>query len=143
MRALNERIAVGGSPISDGALDTLAAQHAGAVEAAQAREGGALSHFEILTALAFKHFEQAGVDAAVIETGLGGARDATNVLPAASLAAAVVTAVGNDHAAALGGSLEAIAAAKAGILHAGRPAVLGRQPEAAAAAVLRQRGAWG
>jgi len=83
------------------------------------------------------------VDAAVIEVGLGGVRDATNVLPPSSLAAAVVTAVGHDHAAALGGSIESIAAAKAGILQPGRPAVLGRQPEAAAEAVLLRRGAQG
>jgi folylpolyglutamate synthase/dihydropteroate synthase len=80
------------------------------------------------------------VDAVVVEVGLGGARDATNVLPAASLAAAVVTAVGHDHAAALGGGIEAITAAKAGIMQAGRPVVLARQPEAAAAAVLLRRG---
>lgn len=80
------------------------------------------------------------VDAAVVEVGLGGTRDATNVLPAAGLAAAVITAVGRDHAAALGGTIEAIAAAKAGIMQAGRPVVLGRQPEAAAEAVLLRRG---
>ncbi len=68
------------------------------------------------------------VDAAVVEVGLGGTRDATNVLPAAGLAAAVITAVGRDHAAALGGTIEAIAAAKAGIMQPGRPVVLGRQP---------------
>lgn len=76
----------------------------------------------------------------MIEVGLGGVRDATNVLPPASLAAAVITAVGHDHAAALGGSIKAIAAAKAGIMQAGRPVVLGRQPEAAAQAVLLRRG---
>lgn len=80
------------------------------------------------------------VDAAVVEVGLGGTRDATNVLPAAGLAAAVITAVGRDHAAALGGTIEAIAAAKAGIMQPGRPVVLGRQPEAAAETVLLRRG---
>ena len=80
------------------------------------------------------------VDAAVVEVGLGGVRDATNVLPAASLATAVIAAVGHDHAAALGGSIESIAAAKAGIMQAGRPVVLARQPDAAAEAVLLQRG---
>lgn len=79
----------------------------------------------------------------MIEVGLGGVRDATNVLQPSILAAAVVTAVGHDHAAALGGTIEQIAAAKAGIMQAGRPAVLGRQPEAAAKAVLLARGELG
>ncbi|KAL4858271.1 Dihydrofolate synthetase [Chlorella vulgaris] len=139
IQSFNERIAVGGSPISAAALDALVAAHGDTVEAAHSREAGALSHFEIVTALAFKHFQEQQVDAAVIEVGLGGARDATNVLPSASLAAAVITAVGQDHAAALGGSVQAIAAAKAGIMQAGRPVVVARQPEPAAEAVLLQR----
>ncbi|PSC74504.1 dihydrofolate synthetase [Micractinium conductrix] len=140
IRSLHERLAVGGAPIAPAELDALVARHAGAVEAAAQRDGGgALSHFEILTALAYKLFQEQQVDAAVIEVGLGGVRDATNVLPPASLAAAVITAVGHDHAAALGGSIKAIAAAKAGIMQAGRPVVLGRQPEAAAQAVLLRR----
>ncbi len=59
----------------------------------------------------------------MIEVGLGGVRDATNVLQPSSLAAAVVTAVGHDHAAALGGTIERIAAAKAGIMQASRRAL--------------------
>jgi hypothetical protein len=58
IQSFHERIAVGGSPIPPQQLDALAAAHAPAVEAAQAREGGALSHFEIVTALAFKHFQE-------------------------------------------------------------------------------------
>ncbi|KAL4522790.1 hypothetical protein Ndes2437A_g07544 [Nannochloris sp. 'desiccata'] len=72
------------------------------------------------------------------KTGLGGARDATNVLPAETVAAAVISAVGHDHAGALGGSIETIAAAKAGIMKQNRPVVLGRQPETAAGQVLVQ-----
>ena len=73
VRSLSERVAVGGVPISDADFDGLAAPHAGAVEAAQAREGGALSHFEILTALAFKHFQEQQV---VIAGRRGGAAHA-------------------------------------------------------------------
>ena len=138
--SLTERIAVGGMPISAAALDALVARHAAEAEAAQAEEGGALSHFEVLTALALAHFRAEGVEVAVVEAGLGGARDATNVFPAAGQLASVVTAVGGDHAAALGGTLESIAAAKAGVMRARRPAVIGRQPEAAAQAVLLQQG---
>ena len=114
------------------------ARHGTVVGAAHA--ASPLTHFEILTALAYKHFAEEAVDVAVIETGLGGARDATNVLPAEGLRAAVLTAVGTDHAAALGGEIEHIAAAKAGIMKEGRPVVLARQPEPAAEAVLLHQG---
>lgn len=134
--SLHERVAVDGSPISDAALDALIAKHGPIVEGVQASEGGALSHFEILTALAFKHFADSSVDVAVIETGLGGGRDATNVLPQEHLAAAVITAIGHDHADALGGSILSIAAAKAGIMKSGRSVVVSRQPESVAAEVL-------
>ena len=77
---------------------------------------------------------------AVVEVGLGGVRDATNVFSPQSLAAAVITAVGVDHAAALGGAIEQIAAAKAGIMKQGRPVVLARQPEATTQQVLLGRG---
>jgi hypothetical protein len=100
--SLHERICIDDAPIPSEALDALVARHAPAVEAAQREAGGALSHFEVLTALAFKHFQEEAVEVAVIEAGLGGARDATNVLPAEGLRVAVVTAVGMDHADALG-----------------------------------------
>ena len=81
-----------------------------------------LSFFEITTGLAFKWFADAGVDAAVIETGLGGRLDSTNVLtPELSL----VTTIGLDHCALLGDTLEAIAGEKAGIFKPGVPALVG------------------
>eukprot|EP00887_Chlorella_sp_A99_P008060 scaffold12.g8060.t1 len=138
--AFNERLAIDGAPIPDAALDDLVARHAPAVEAAQRTEDGALSHFEVATALAFAHFAERAVDVAVVEVGLGGVRDATNVLPPGGLLAAVLTAVGSDHAAALGGGIEQIAAAKAGIMKAGRPAVVARQPEPEAERVLLRKG---
>jgi len=58
IRSFHERMAVGGAPIPGAELDALVARHAGAIEAAAEREGGALSHFEIVTALAFKHFQE-------------------------------------------------------------------------------------
>lgn len=90
-----------------------------------ALENGRLSHFEILTATAFKLFAQENVDVAVIEAGLGGARDATNIISSTGLAAAVITTIGEEHLAALGGSLESIAMAKSGIIKQGCPLVLG------------------
>lgn len=95
------------------------------------------TYFETVAAMAWLLFREEGVEVAVLETGLGGRLDATNiVLPEA----AVVTPVDYDHEALLGKSLEAIAVEKAGILKPGVPAVFARQrPEAAA--VLERRAA--
>ena len=81
-----------------------------------------LSFFEITTGLAFKWFADAGVDAAVIETGLGGRLDSTNVI---TPELALVTTIGLDHCALLGNTLEAIATEKAGIFKPGVPALVG------------------
>ena len=81
-----------------------------------------LSFFEITTGLAFKWFADEGVDVAVIETGLGGRLDSTNVItPELSL----VTTIGLDHCAQLGNTLAAIAGEKAGIFKPGVPALVG------------------
>lgn len=81
-----------------------------------------LSFFEITTGLAFQWFADEGVDAAVIEVGLGGRLDSTNVLvPELS----VVTTIGLDHCALLGNTLEAVAGEKAGIFKPGVPALVG------------------
>src|SRR6185503_598027 len=78
--------------------------------------------FEATTALAFEHFARAKVDVALIETGLGGRLDSTNVVDPV---AAGVTNIGWDHMEYLGHTLAAIAAEKAGIFKSGRPAVIG------------------
>ncbi len=80
------------------------------------------SFFEITTALAFKYFADAGVDVAVIEVGLGGRLDCTNIItPCLS----IVTNISLDHTALLGNSVEAIAHEKAGIFKPGVPALVG------------------
>ncbi|NOZ76844.1 MAG: bifunctional folylpolyglutamate synthase/dihydrofolate synthase [Euryarchaeota archaeon] len=76
------------------------------------------TYFEVITALAFDHFSEAGVDYAVIEVGLGGAMDATNVIVPE---AAVITNISRDHTTMLGSSLEGIAREKAGIIKPGVP----------------------
>ena len=81
-----------------------------------------------MTAFAFTAFARANVECAVVEVGVGGAVDATNVVPAAHTAASVLTALGDDHLEALGGSRGAVAAAKAGITRARRPVFVGAQP---------------
>ena len=95
------------------------------------KEHGPLTHFEVLTALSLSYFQNTfggGVDVAVVEVGLGGSRDATNVFGARRLAVAAVTALDMEHLSALGGdSIECIARAKAGIFRAGRPAIIGPQ----------------
>ena len=80
--------------------------------------------FEITTALALDHFARAEVDVAVVEVGLGGRLDATNIV---TPRAAVVTSIALDHTEWLGGSIEEIAGEKAGIFKAGRPAIIGER----------------
>ncbi len=101
-----------------------------------------LTYFEQATLLAFVTFAEARLDATVLEVGMGGRLDATNVV--ASTVAAV-TGVALDHEEMLGADVAAIAREKAGIFRAGRPAVIGASGDAAATAVLvaeaRARGA--
>ena len=82
-----------------------------------------LSFFEITTGLAFKWFADEGVDVAVIETGLGGRLDSTNILERPDLT--IITSIGLDHCQLLGNTLEEIAAEKAGIFKTGVPALIG------------------
>ena len=86
------------------------------LESARLAERGALTRFEALTALAFSRFARASVDAAVVEVGVGGELDATNVFSPDTLAAAIITPIGKDHWDALGGSLGAVVAAKCGVV---------------------------
>lgn len=86
------------------------------------------SFFEFMTAMAFQRFAEARCDIALIETGLGGRLDATNVLtPHLS----IITSIGLDHTEILGDTLEKIAAEKAGIIKPGVPVIIGKLPPAA------------
>ena len=116
LHSLRERIQVDGRPISEAAVcDWLDAQ-AGLF----AREP-ATTTFEALTALAFDHFAREAVDIAVVEVGLGGRLDSTNLVEPAVCA---ITPIGMDHAEVLGPTLSVIARDKAGILKPGVPAVI-------------------
>jgi len=86
-----------------------------------------LSFFETTTALALLYFQQERVDIAVLEAGMGGARDATNVTPNNRYLLGIVTAVGMEHLEALGGSLESIVKSKVGIARPGKPLVVSPQ----------------
>lgn len=121
-----ERIQIDGELISEQAwCDAFEKVHA-AAEALLASESidAHPSFFETVTAMAFLAFADAKVDVVVLETGLGGRLDATNlVIPEV----AVITPIDFDHEAFLGSSIESIAAEKAGILKQGRPAVFAEQ----------------
>ncbi|XP_050386695.1 dihydrofolate synthetase [Argentina anserina] len=127
IRTIRERITLGrsGEPVSAKALNCIFQESKKNVDCAIEVENGYISHFEVLTALAFTLFAKEKVDIAVIEAGLGGARDATNVIPSSGLATSIITTIGEEHLAALGGSLESIAMAKSGIMKHGCPVVLG------------------
>ncbi|XP_057433876.1 dihydrofolate synthetase [Lotus japonicus] len=127
IQTIRERILLGrsGDPVSAKLLNGLFHRIKQDLDQAIKKENGCISHFEVFTAMAFILFAEENVDIAVIEAGLGGARDATNIISSSGLAAAVITTVGEEHLAALGGSLETIAMAKAGIIKQGCPLVLG------------------
>lgn len=110
-----ERISVDGKPISK---DEFARRLARTLKADPKKR---LTYFELLTSVAFQHFAGKKCDVAVLETGLGGRLDATNVVT--SPLAAIVTSIDFDHQAYLGDTLSAIAAQKVGIFKTGCPAV--------------------
>ena len=94
--------------------------------------------FEITTAMAFQYFAKQNVDVAVVEVGLGGRLDSTNVCqPVVS----VITSISLDHTQLLGDSIEEIAAEKAGIIKPGIPVICGVSPDHAAFPVIAQRAA--
>jgi dihydrofolate synthase / folylpolyglutamate synthase len=121
-----ERLQIDGVMIGEAELAALVAEVQPWVAAVAADPAlGQPTVFEVVTLLAFLRFARGGVDWAVVEVGLGGRFDATNVLePALS----VITNISLDHTDRLGSTLEAIAFEKAGILRAGRPALTGAAP---------------
>ena len=127
-----ERIRVNGAPV-DGALFERAGNRV--YEAVCAMPGFAPTSFELGTAVATLAFAQRKVDVAVIETGIGGRLDPTNViLPEVS----VIANIGMDHMEQLGETIEAIAFEKAGIIKPGRPVALYPQKNPAAAQVIER-----
>ncbi len=128
----NERIRLAGRIVDD---DTLAA----ALDEAERRNDGApITVFELLTAAAFLLFSRIPAELVVLEVGLGGRYDATNVIPAP--AAAAITSISFDHRDFLGDTLAAIAGEKAGVMKQGGTAVTGLQ-DPAVRAVLRAEAA--
>jgi dihydrofolate synthase/folylpolyglutamate synthase len=130
---LRERIRLDGRLVSRELLARTLTHCRPAYEAIRAAPGERrLTYFEALTHLAFQIFADRRVDLAVIEVGMGGRLDATNIVaPLVS----VITSVSLDHTAQLGGTLTEIAGEKAGICKPGVPAVIGGQPEEVLAAI--------
>ena len=123
IRSLEERIQVDGEPISQDELATVVARVADASQKLTEP-----TFFEAVTASAFTFFAECDVDTAVLEVGMGGRWDATNIAPAS---VSVITPIGFDHERFLGDSIAAIAAEKAAIIKEGRPVVIGELvPEA-------------
>ena len=139
LQLVTERIAIDGAPISvERYVESYAdvAPYVDLVDASSAKEGGLpLSKFEILTAMAFSAFGDAPVEAAVIEVGLGGTWDSTNV---ADAGVAVITPIGIDHTDFLGDTLTEIAGNKAGIIKPDSVAVIGPQEQEAMNVILRR-----
>ncbi len=132
----NDRIRIDGAEITDAELDTLADIAAPAAE--KLAELG-FSQFEITQAMGLMHFERQGCDVVVLETGLGGALDSTNVIPPPL--ASVITSLSLDHTAILGDTIAEIAAQKAGIIKPSSPVVLSYGNPAEAVDVVRERAA--
>ena len=129
--SFRERIRVGGQPIAES--DVIG--DAEAVRSAAEKSGVDLTFFEIATMMALLEFRRREVDLAVVEVGLGGRLDATNVVRPA---AAVITSIGLEHRELLGDTIEAIAAEKAGIIKPGTTIVTGQLPPEALAVVAEK-----
>ncbi len=130
-----ERITLAGEPLTEEQFAAVFDELAPYVGLVDARSPIPMTFFEVLTAMAFAAFADAPVDVAVLEVGLGGLWDATNVVQAGT---AVVLPVGLDHVPLLGSTLAEIATEKAGIIWPGATVVMAAQPPEAAEVLLRR-----
>lgn len=123
-----DQIAINGESISEARLETLMADYRSLLEGEHASALQGTTEFEIITAIAYDYFASEQVDVAIMEVGMGGLLDSTNVCQPILTG---ITTIGLDHVALLGDSLEAIAEQKAGIIKQGVPLVTGHiVPEA-------------
>jgi len=139
LQTVTERISIDNEPISpEGYVETFndIAPSIRMVDEQSRDDGGpAMSKFEVLTAMGFAAFADARVDVAVVEVGLGGTWDSTNVIDGQ---VAVITPIATDHVDYLGSAIVGIAQAKAGIIKADSTVVLAEQPPEITEAVLRR-----
>jgi len=135
LSSIRERIVVDGEPVPAEQFVAGYQELAPYVAMVDGQQPVPLSFFEVLTGMAFAIFADVPVDVAIVEVGLGGTWDSTNV---ADGAVAVVTPVSLDHTRWLGETVEQIAGEKAGIIKPGAVGVLAQQPVAAAEVLLRR-----
>ena len=131
----NERIRLAGSLVSDAALEAIL------VEVERVNAGAPITVFEVLVAASFLLFSRVPADLCVLEVGLGGRGDATNVI--ARPAACAITSISLDHRELLGDTLALIAAEKAGIMKPGVPVVTGHQDPGVLAVLTQMASAIG
>lgn len=125
-----DQISINGESISEARLEALMADYQSLLEGEAVANLQGTTEFEIITALAYDYFASEQVDVAIMEVGMGGLFDSTNVCQPILTG---ITTIGLDHVALLGDTLEAIAEQKAGIIKQGMPLVTGRiAPEALA-----------
>ncbi len=142
LHTIRERIKIDGKPITEDNFADLVLEMRPHIEATNQGEYGELSTFEILTGLAILYFQKSESDLQVLETGLGGRLDATNVIPKPD--ACIITSISLDHTAVLGDTIAEIATEKAGIIKSGVTVISAPQvPEAATviAQVCSKKGA--
>ena len=133
--SFGERMSINGHPIPDEKLIMYVEQLKPLVEAMDKKEKLAgITEFEIITALAFRYFADEKVDVALIEVGLGGLLDSTNVIQPVATA---ITTIGMDHMDILGDTIEKIAAQKAGIIKPHTPLVTGKIANEALAVIAQ------
>jgi dihydrofolate synthase / folylpolyglutamate synthase len=137
LETVRERIGIDGEMISEDRFVATYQEVAPVAELLDADRDESLTFFDMTTAMAFAAFADAPVDAAVVEVGLGGAEDSTNVLHSG---VCVITPIGLDHTEWLGDTISDIAHAKAGIIHKGATVVAAAQEEDAARAILQRCG---
>lgn len=135
LETMRERICIDGGPVSEATFVAAYEDVRPFVEMVDASQPTPMSFFEVLTGMAYAAFADAPVDVAVVEVGMGGSWDATNV---ADGAVAVVTPVATDHTQFLGSTVEEIAAEKAGIIKGGATAVLAEQEMPVAELLMRR-----
>ena len=135
LETVRERIAIEGQSIDEDRFVAVYDEVAPVAELVDRDSGEALTYFDLTTALAFAAFADAPVDVAVVEVGLGGAEDSTNVLHAATC---VITPIGLDHTEWLGDTIEDIALAKSGIVHSGATLICATQPEEAIGPIVER-----
>jgi dihydrofolate synthase/folylpolyglutamate synthase len=136
LTTVRERICIDGEPVSEDAFVGIYEEIAPVAEFLDHRSAGeTLTYFDMTTAMALAAFADAPVDVAIVEVGLGGADDSTNVLRAGTC---VVTPISLDHTQWLGDSIADIALAKAGIIHRGATVVSAAQPAEAVRPLLER-----